>query len=280
MAGSPDLARSLSTAVNRNSPIPYYVQVKQTLQEHIDNDDWQPGDQLPGEPELCRMFDVSRTVIRQALKEMEYEGSIVREKGKGTFIAEPKIAESLAQKLTGFFQDMVERGYTPITQVLKQEVVPASPKVATHLSLEPETPVIEIERLRFVQNEPIVLVTTYLPYALCPKILPEDLSRQSLYALLEKEYGLVIVRGRRTLEAVPANEYEARLLQVEKGAPLVLLDSVSYLDDGTPIEYYHALHRGDRSRFEVELIRIREYGGIREILGRGYVELPPSNKLA
>lgn len=271
---------SLSHAVNRHSPLPYYVQVKEALRGHIENHHWQPGDQLPGEPELCRMFDVSRTVIRQALKEMEYEGLIVREKGKGTFIAEPKIAESLAQKLTGFYQDMVERGYTPITQVLKQEVAPASPKVATHLSLEPGTQVIKIERLRFVQGEPIVLVTTYLPYALCPEILDEDLSRQSLYILLEQVYGLVIARGRRTLEAVPANEYEAPLLQVEKGAPLVLLNSVSYLDDGTPIEYYHALHRGDRSRFEVELIRIREHGGVREIMGGEPVELPPSNELA
>lgn len=277
---STDLLRSLNSAVDRNSPIPYYVQVKGALREHIESGNWQPGDQLPGEPELCQMFGVSRTVIRQALKEMEYEGLIVREKGKGTFLAEPKIVESLAQKLTGFYQDMVEQGYTPITRVLKQEVVSASPKVAAHLGLEPETPVIEIERLRFVQDEPIVLVTTYLPYALCPQILSEDLSRQSLYALLEKCHDLVIARGRRTLEAVPANEYEAQLLQVDKGSPLLMLDSVSHLGDGTPVEYYHALHRGDRSRFAVELIRIREQGDVREILGVGPLELPPSNELA
>ena len=279
MTAFTNFSHALSTAVDRNSPIPYYFQVKEALRGHIENGDWQPGDQLPGEAELCQMLGVSRTVIRQAFKEMGYEGLIVREKGKGTFVAEPKIVESLAQKLTGFYQDMVEQGYTPITQVLKQEVVPASPKVAGHLDLKPDTSVIEIERLRFVEDEPIVLVTTYLPYALCPKILPEDLSRQSLYALLEKQHGLVLARGRRTLEAVPANEYEAHLLQIEKGAPLIMLDSVSYLEDGTPIEYYHALHRGDRSRFAVELIRIREQGGVREILGRGPLELPPSNEL-
>ena len=273
------LLHSLNAAVDRNSPIPYYVQVKIALREHIESGNWQPGDQLPGESELCQMFGVSRTVIRQALKEMEYEGLIVREKGKGTFVAGPKIVESLAQKLTGFYQDMVEQGYTPITQVLKQEVVPASPKVAAHLGFESGTSVIEIERLRFLQNEPIVLVTTYLPYALCPKILSEDLSRQSLYALLEEHHGLVIARGRRTLEAVIANEYEAHLLKVETGAPLLMLDSVGYLEDGTPIEYYHAVHRGDRSRFAVELIRIREQGGVREILGGGPLELPPSNEL-
>jgi GntR family transcriptional regulator len=256
-------------AVDRDSPIPYYIQVKKALQEHIDHVDRRPGDQLPGEPELCRMFDVSRTVIRQALRELEYEGLIVREKGKGTFIAEPKIGESLVQQLTGFYQDMVQRGHTPVTQVLKQQVVPASPRVATRLRIEADTPVIVIDRLRFVQDEPIVLVTTYLPYALCPEILHADLSTQSLYVLLEEQCALVIAHGHRTLEAVPANEYEADLLQIEKCSPLMKLDSVSYLDDGTPIEYYHALHRGDRARFEVELVRIREQAGIREVLGTG-----------
>ncbi|MFQ5796976.1 MAG: GntR family transcriptional regulator [Candidatus Bipolaricaulia bacterium] len=279
MPASIDPLGSPSTTVERNSYIPYYVQVKEALREGIDRGDWQAGDQLPGEAELCRMFDVSRTVVRQALKEMTYEGSVVRAKGKGSFIAEPKVIESLAQKLTGFYQDMVERGHNPVTQVLKQSFSHANPKVAAHLGVKPGTPVIKIERLRFIQDEPIVLVTTYLPYTLCPEVVRADLSHQSLYAFLEKQCGLVIARGRRTLEAVPANEYEARHLQVKKGAPLIMLDSVSYLSDGTPIEYYHALHRGDRSRFEVELVRIREQGKAREVLGGEATELPQSNEL-
>lgn len=268
-----------ASPIERDSLIPYYIQVKEALREGIERGDWKPGGQLPGEAELCRMFDVSRTVIRQALQEMKYEGLIVRVKGKGTFIAEPKLVESLVQKLTGFYQDMVERGHNPVTNVLKQRLTPAKSKIAAHLRIPPQTPVIEIERLRFVQEEPIVLVTTYLPYALCPEVLQADLSNQSLYALLEQQCGLTIARGRRTLEAVLANEYEARLLQVRKGAPLILLDSVSYLSDGTPIEYYHALHRGDRSRFEVELVRIREQGKTRELLGGEVTELPRSTEL-
>lgn len=268
-----------ATPIERDSLIPYYIQVKEALREGIERGDWKSGDQLPGEAELCRMFDVSRTVIRQALQEMKYEGLIVRAKGKGTFIAEPKVVESLVQKLTGFYQDMVERGHNPVTQVLKQRLIPANPKVAAHLGLPPRTPVIEIERLRFVQDEPIVLVTTYLPYALCPEVLEADLSNQSLYAFFEEQCGVTIARGRRTLEAVLANEYEARLLEIKKRAPLILLDSVSYLSDGTPIEYYHALHRGDRSRFEVELVRIREQGKAREVLGGEATELPRSTEL-
>jgi GntR family transcriptional regulator len=250
----------LDFSIDRNSPIPYYIQVKDALQLRIQDGSWQPGDQIPGEPELCRMFDVSRTVIRQALNDLVYRGLLVRKKGKGTFVAEPKIRESLVQKLTGFHQDMVEQGYTPVTRVLKQGLVPANRKVAAYLGIDEGTEVVEIERVRFVQDEPIQLTTTYLPYRLCPELLQKDLTDQSLYMFLEKQCGIMIARGHRSIEAVPANDYEARLLQVKKGAPLIMLNSVSFLSDGTPVEYYHALHRGDRTRFEVELVRVREQG--------------------
>ncbi len=255
-----ELPATPHAAVDHSSPVPYYAQVKEALREGIEHGTWKPGDQLPGEPELCTMFDVSRTVIRQALTELMYDGLIVRAKGKGTFVAEPKISENLVQKLTGFYQDMAEAGHPPISHVLKQQVIPANSKIAGFLKLPTGTPVLEIERLRFVMDEPIVLVTTYIPYARCADILQADLTRQSLYAFMEQQCGLVISRGHRTLEAVPANQREAELLQIEVGAPLMLLDSVSYLEDGTPIEYYHALHRGDRSRFQAELIRVLEPG--------------------
>ena len=267
----------MTGSVDHDSPIPYYVQVKQALQESIEQGQWQPGEQLPGDMEFCQMFDVSRTVIRQALSEMVHEGFVIRRKGRGTFVAEPKIRESLVQELTGFYQDMSERGHEPTSKVLKQEIVPATAKIASHLEIEPGTPVIEIERLRFVQDEPLVLVTTYMPEALCPELIHEDLTHQSLYAYLEERYGLTMARGRRIIQAVPANEHEALHLQVNRGAPLIQLDSVSYLEDGTPAEFYYALHRGDRSQFEVELVRIREQGKIREVLGGEATELPPSN---
>lgn len=250
----------LNTVIDRNSYVPLYAQVRDALRDLIEQGGLTPGEQLPGEPELCRLFDVSRTVIRQALRDIELEGIIVRRKGKGTFVAEPKLREGLFQELTGFYADMANKGFAPISQVLTQEVVPANRKVAVNLKVRLGAPVIQIDRLRFVDGEPMVLVTTYLPEARCPGLISADLTRQSLYAYLHSAYGLELERGHRYLEAVPASDYESKLLQVKKGAPLIQLDSVSYLADDTPIEYYHALHRGDRSRFEVELIRVPAYG--------------------
>lgn len=258
--------RLLNTHIDRDAYIPLYVQVMNAILEYIESGGGEPGEQLPSEPELCRMFDISRTVIRQALKELEIEGLIYRSKGRGTFIAEPKIRESLFQELTGFYQDMEAKGLRPVSQVLKQEVVQPTSKIAKLLKISEEAPVIEIERLRFVNDEPIVLVSSYLPYALVPSLEKVDLRHQSLYAFLEKTHGLQIARGRRILEAVRASAMEANLLQVKKGSPLLMLDSVGYLADGVPLEYYHALHRGDRSRFEVELIRTRQLGKLAEKL--------------
>ncbi len=256
----------LNTKIDRSSYIPFYAQVQEALKGFVEHDEVAPGDQLPSEPELCRLFDVSRTVIRQALRGLENEGLVVRHKGKGTFVAEPKIGESLFQELTGFYQDMSQKGHTPVSRVLKQAIIPANSKVAAFLQIEPEASVIRIDRLRYVNDEPIVLVTTYLPHALCPNLVETDLTNRSLYAFLENEYGLEIAWGRRMLEAIVASEHVAQLLEVNEGAPLISLESVSYLEDDTPLEYYHALHRGDRSKFEVELISSPEKSTISELL--------------
>jgi GntR family transcriptional regulator len=248
----------MSDTINFESRIPYYIQLMDILKEKVIHGNWRPGDQIQGEQDLCEVYGVSRTVVRQALRELELEGIINRRKGKGTFISLPKISESLAQKLTGFYQDMVERGLKPVTKVLHQHVSPANENVARFLNIKPGEKVIDIMRLRFINEEPIQLVTSYIPFEICPTLATVDLTNRSLYEYLESEGGVFIAKGRRYLEAVLANESEAALLGIERGSPLLMLDSISFSENGDPIEYYHALHRGDRSRFEVELFRSRE----------------------
>jgi GntR family transcriptional regulator len=249
------------------------------LEAHILDGEWQPGDRLPGEMALCETYEISRTVVRQTLQEMENKGLIIKRRGKGSFVAKPKIRESLVQKLTGFHQDMVEQGLTPRTEVLYHEIELAKAPVAMHLNLKPGTPVFNIERLRFVKDEPIVLVRTYVPYALCPGLADVNLNDHSLYETLEDDFGLRLSHGRRTIEAVIAGEREAKYLGVNPGVPLIALESVSYLHDGTPVEYYHAFHRGDRSRFVVDLLRVREPEEAKIVIGNDEISIPNSSDL-
>jgi GntR family transcriptional regulator len=248
----------MADSINFDSHIPYYIQLVDLLKEKIQGKIWLPGDQIPGEQDLCEKYGISRTVVRQALGELELEGAISRRKGKGTFIAEPKISEGLIQKLTGFYQDMVERGLKPVTKVLHQNVNSANEKVARFLGIQMGDKVIDIQRLRFINDEPIQLVTTYIPFEICPQLATVDLTNRSLYEFLETVGHVSLAKGRRYIEAVLANDTEAALLGIDRGAPLLMLDSLSFSSDGKPVEYYHALHRGDRSRFEVELLRLNE----------------------
>jgi GntR family transcriptional regulator len=241
--------------IDRTSPVQYYHQLKELLREEIGSGHWKVGTRIPSEPELCRLLDVSRTVVRQALGDLEHEGLLRRRKGLGTFVAEPKIRERLVQSLTGFHDDMVAQGRTPRTRVLDQRVMTAPAHVARELGVPVGHPVVMIERVRFVDTEPIALVTTYLPHALVPGLERIDFTDRSLYQTLSTRFGLELDRGRRLLESVAARDLDAELLDVEPGDPLLFLRSVTYLPDGRAIEYYEARHRGDRTVLEVELVR-------------------------
>jgi len=243
--------------IDHSSPLPYYFQLKELLIEEIKKGRLKPGQQIPSEFKLCEQFRVSRTVVRQAISSLVQNGYLNREKGRGTFVTKPKITENLFQNLTGSYEDMLTRGIKLVTKVLEQTKWEADSKILEGLRLKPGEPVIKIKRLRFINNEPIALVTTYLPYEICPSLLEEDLTNRSLYGVLEDKYSLKIANGRRSLEAVSADRQTAALLGVKVGTPLMLLNSISYLEDGRPIEYFSALHRGDRSKFVVALIRVR-----------------------
>jgi len=243
--------------IHKDSALPLYYQLIERIRAEIESGRWQPEQQIPSESELCDLFDISRAVVRQALRELEYEGLLVRKQGKGTFVARPIIAYRLAQSLIGLYEDVAAKGPAPISDVLRKETTKASATVAHALQIEAGDDVLLIERLRSVDNEPLVLVTNYLPHDLREVIFDADLRTQSLYVLLEQRCGFNLSHGQRTIQAVAADARQAELLQVKKGAPLISFDGVTYIEGGRPIEWYHSVHRGDRSKFEVELVRDR-----------------------
>jgi len=245
--------------IDHSSPLPYYFQLKELLIEEIKKGRLKPEQQIPSEFKLCDQFKVSRTVVRQAISSLVQNGFLNREKGRGTFVTRPKITENLFQNLTGSYEDMLARGIKLVTRVLEQTKWEADREIMEWLKLETGEQVIKIKRLRFISSEPIALVTTYIPYKLCAPLLEENLTNQSLYNVLEEKYALRIAHGRRSLEAVSADKKTSALLGVKVGAPLMQLNSISYLENGQPIEYFSALHRGDRSKFVVSLLRVRDH---------------------
>ena len=241
--------------IQRDSPVPYYYQLSSFVEARIKAKEWQPGQLLPSEQDLCSQLGVSRTVVRQAMAELEHKGLVNKQNGKRSYVAFPKYEGGLMQNLRGFFEDAIFKGQQPDTKVLRLQAVPASAEVAQALQLEVGEPVVMLDRLRFLDGEPEVVVVTYLPLRMCPSAIEEDFSGQSLYQFLERRYGLRITQGLRTIEAISLDAADAKLLRVRSGSPALLLKSVGLLEDGTPLEYFVAKHRGDRSKFDVRLVR-------------------------
>lgn len=153
---------------------------------------------------------------------------------------------------------MKEKGFEVESKVLKHELVESPAGIRTLLKLSEGQKVIKTFRLRSVNKELVVFTTSYIRSDVCPGLEKEDLTNRSLYQLLWDKYRLKISHGHRTLEAVTAGKYEADMLEVPKGSPLVYLESVSHLEDGTPVEYFEAWHRGDKCKFVIELVPAEE----------------------
>jgi GntR family transcriptional regulator, N-acetylglucosamine utilization regulator len=241
--------------IDKTSPVPYYYQLRQLLERAISSGALVVDDKIPTEAALCERYDVSRTVVRQALSDLERTGLVSRQKGRGTFVAAPKLSEFVAQTLTSLHEDLSARGERLETTVLRLEVEPVSPHVAHMLDLPDSEQIVLLERLRYLRGEPLVVTTAYMPYALCAPILELDMSDRSLFETYERELGYRLHRGTRAIEARAASAEIAEHLGVREGAPVLAFSGVTYIEDGRAIEYFVGVHRGDRSRFETELFR-------------------------
>jgi len=252
---------AISGTIDKASPVPYYFQLLQLLERAIASGALVPGDKIPTEAALCEHYGVSRTVVRQALSDLDRTGLVTRHKGKGTFVASPKVSEFVAQSLTSLHEDLSARGELLETKVLRLEVEPVSPHVAEMLQLPESERIVLLERLRFLGGEPLVVTTAHMPYSLCAPILDLDMSDCSLFETYEGRLGHKLHRGTRAIESRAASAEVAARLAIPEGAPVLVVSGVTYVEDGRPIEYFVGIHRGDRSRFETELFRPAHAGG-------------------
>ena len=242
-------------AVDKETPVPLYYQLKLRVQGLIDSGELRVGDMLPPENDLCGHLGVSRPTVRQALSELVSEGWLMRQKGKGTFVSRPKIDVRFLQKLESFNDQMRQKGLTPSTKVLSLSKVPGVPRVNEKLLLGPDEPLISLMRLRFGDGEPVVNVETLIPYTRFPAMLDQDLEHNSLYERLETLYSARISRVHREIEAAAANRREAELLNILSGGPICLVKTIGYTDADLPVEYSVARYRGDRNKFSIDLYR-------------------------
>lgn len=246
-----DLDYFKNRQLDKSVPIPIYFQLMEILQDYInDHDNNFP---VPTESELCDVYGISRPTVRQAINELAGEGLIVRYKGRGSFINKKKIMQDFLLNITSFNDEMHSKGLTPETKVLNFCSRKATPQVIQKLQIRSDDESYYLSRLRSINNEPIVLVNTYLPASLVRGILDKNMEKESLYHVIERDFGHSIVRTLRSLEIRTAGKYEASLLKMREGDPVHFTETVAFIEDGRPIEFSTAYYNGERNKFTIEV---------------------------
>lgn len=232
--------------LDKRSAIPVYYQLKLHIQEEIKKQNLKPGDAIPTEKEYCERFGISRMTVRQALKELEQEGVITRHKGRGSFVNMPRIEQ------VGFmsFSKMVkDRGMRPETELIKFKKRTAA-DLADKLKTAPEEQIWEIVRLRKADGFPVALESVFIPAKYVPGLEAADLTG-SWYELLRTKYGLDLKCSRTEFSATMSTPQLNKLLQLEKGMPLLQTENLVF--GKGPVYYEKSFYRSDKFTITVDL---------------------------
>jgi GntR family transcriptional regulator len=235
----------------RDTGVPAWAQIEDELAQRIETGRLGFGERLPPERELSATLGVSRSVVRQALQALAARGLIERGVGRGTFVSRPKVEHDL-RRVAGFSEQMERAGLEPGAVVVRAAVEPAPVVVAAALGVGVGARAAHVERVRSGGGVALTLEDSWIPDALFPGLVTQDLSG-SLYVLMADYYGLGPVRATERLEPVLARTHEARALDVAPRSPLMLVERIAYADDGTAVEFARDRHRGDRARFVIDV---------------------------
>ena len=233
-----------------NSPVPLYHQVYSFLNQLILERIIEPGRPFPPETELSHDLKLSRQTIRQAMAQLVREGKIERFSGKGTFVTEKNTRNQFFLDKS-FSQQMIDMGMNTHASFLESTMGYIDNNCSVYLQDKLGTPCLKITRLRFGDDKPISLQYALVITEKCLGLENYDFRNQSLFHLLTEVYKLEISEILHTVNAVLANDYQAELLEIKPGDPLLVEEAVTYLSDGDPIETTTSYFRADRYAYSV-----------------------------
>ena len=214
------------------------------------------GQAIPSERQLSADLGVSRLTVRAALEDLVREGYLVRRRGAGTFVSEPKIAQELT--MTSFTDDMRERGMRPASRTLELRVAPAGARLGRLLRVSPSEPIVVARRLRLADGESMAIETLHVSERFVPRLAATDLEQHSFYELLRDRYGIEIVGGGQTIEPTVTDEDESVALGVPLHSPAFRFERTTHTETGEVVEFVESVYRGDRYKLVTTLHRPRE----------------------
>jgi GntR family transcriptional regulator len=233
--------------------LPLYQRLRDELSERIASQQWRPGEAIPTEAELVKQFSASIGTVRKAIDMLVAEGTLERFQGRGTFVRRARFDSSLF-RFFRFQKDSGER-QVPEGRILRREVVEAPSAVASALRIPPSVEVIHLSRLRVLDGTPLLAESIWLPRDKFENLLEIDTSEfgDLLYPLYEERCGQVIASAEEDLTAEAVDDVHARLLQLPRGAPVIVVERLALGYDRQPLEWRRSRGPADKFRYHVEI---------------------------
>jgi GntR family transcriptional regulator len=249
--GATDLSVLVNAVVlDRSSPVPLYFQAALALESAITAGQVPTGTLFDSETVIADQLGLSRPTMRRAMQYLVDKGLIVRRRGIGTRVVQPKVRRSL--ELSSLYDDLQKDNQEPTTKVLSFETVPSPASVSAALNVRDGTPVLRLERLRSAQGHPIAKMVNFVPNELI-EATADQFETSGLYKLF-RSAGIVLHSATQTIGARNATAAEARLLKEPKGASLLTMTRTAYDDRGIAVEYGTHIYAASRYSFELSLL--------------------------
>ena len=234
--------------VDHSLPVPLYHQISEPLRKLITSGQLEPGTRLEDELSMAKRLGVSRPTARRALQNLVDLGLVIRKRAIGTIVAPKAIHRDL--ELNSLYEDLYRAGKKPSTKVLEYTITTPPAHVAISLGISEDQPVAYIRRLRFADNEPLAILTNYIPEDIAPK--PAELSEHGLYAAM-KNNSVSTHTARQKISARKATQTEAELLKESRGAAVLTMERIGYDAEGRAIEYGAHIYRASLYSFTMSL---------------------------
>ena len=235
--------------ISKYNSEPIHIQIEDMIMEDIKKGVLKLGDRVGSEFGIANKYGISRSTVRNVFDRLVAKNILMRRAGKGTFVAFPVTTKNTSL-LVGFSEKMKEIGYTTRTKVDKVEVKTISSNLQKILRLSQDDKIIEINRIRFINEIPFVIHCAFLSFERCKHIMNIDLEKFSLTSSLKNILGFRLSHAEETIYSYASTSEESKLLEIKKGSPILAVEGLTYDDNGVPVRYSIAKYRYDVVRLK------------------------------
>lgn len=240
----------MSSIVDKSSRMPLYLQLMNILIDMIETK-LEENEQILSEREICEIYNVSRTTVRQAMDELEKKGYIYKIHGKGTFVSPRRMNQDLIS-FYSFTEEMKKLGKNPSSEVTGFEIVQADEKISSIFRIDSGDLLYKVSRIRKADGLPMIYETTYLPFNRFKGINKEQLVENPMYDVLVKSFNTKITSAEEYFMPILTNKLESIYLDIKEGSPSLKIERFTYENDNV-IEYTLSVARGDKFKYRVKL---------------------------